>query len=286
MINEQTQTPLVRNAIRALLYEVTVTPKPGLVDPASQGPHPDMTAFTFINSALSLQPYFSQCEQVGCQFETADLTQLFHQLRPLGVVAEREMFTATAGVNTHKGAVFSLGILVAASAYQVAHPTKDLRKIVQEMLMGLTTRDFDGLATKDPTMLTTGERMYLQYGIKGIRGEAEAGYPTVFRWALPALRQSTGTLNQRLLDTLLTIVANSIDTNLVKRAGNSEVVDWAHTEAQTYLALGGSQTAAGWQKLVELNQVFDQRHLSLGGSADLLILTIFLGLQEGTITAP
>lgn len=286
MISEQAPTPLVVNAIRSLLYEVTVTPKPGLVDPASQGPHPDMTAFTFINSALSLQPYFIQCEQAGRHFRAKDLTQLFRQLRPLGVDAEQKMFTTTFNVNTHKGAIFSLGILVAASAYQIEHLERNLSEIVQDMLIGLTAHDFKGLLKKDPAKLTIGEKMYLEYGIEGIRGEAEAGYPTVFHFALPTLCKSVGTLNQRLLDTLMTIVSNSIDTNLVKRANNIEVVDWAHTQAQTYLALGGSQTATGWQKLIEINKIFEERHLSLGGSADLLILTIFLGLQKGMITAP
>ncbi|WP_143462541.1 triphosphoribosyl-dephospho-CoA synthase [Levilactobacillus enshiensis] len=273
---------LATDALRALLYEVSVTPKPGLVDPASQGPHPDMTVFTFIDSALSLQPYFTQCVAAGEAFTGSDLTALFGQIRPLGVAAEQAMRAATNAVNTHKGAIFSLGILVTASAY-AAQADLDLRATVKAMLQGLTTHDFDGLADKPVDQLTAGEKLYLRDGITGIRGEAEAGYPTVFDMALPALRQSTGTLNQRLLDTLLTIVANSTDTNLVKRAGNAEIIPWAHQQARDYLAAGGSKTTAGWAKLVDLNQVFDRDNLSLGGSADLLILTAFLGLREGSI---
>ncbi|MFC6259437.1 triphosphoribosyl-dephospho-CoA synthase CitG [Levilactobacillus fujinensis] len=273
---------LATDALRALLYEVSVTPKPGLVDPASQGPHPDMTVFTFIDSALSLQPYFMQCVAAGTAFAGSDLTDLFSQIRPLGVDAERAMRTATNTVNTHKGAIFSLGILVTASAY-AAQADLELRATVKAMLYGLTAHDFDGLTDKSADQLTAGEKLYLRDGITGIRGEAEAGYPTVFDMALPALRRSTGTLNQRLLDTLLTIVANSTDTNLVKRAGSADIVPWAHQQAQDYLALGGSKTTAGWAKLVALNQVFERDNLSLGGSADLLILTVFLGLREGII---
>ena len=147
------------------------------------------------------------------------------------------------------------------------------------MLAGLTANDFSNLDQKDPATLTAGERQYLTYGIKGIRGEAEAGYPTVMQVALPALRRSHGTINQRLLDTLMAIVQATVDTNLVKRAQDPHVIDWVHSQAQRYFDLGGSQTAAGMAFLRELNQIFVTRNYSLGGSADLLILTIFIGLQ-------
>ncbi|MDV0429358.1 triphosphoribosyl-dephospho-CoA synthase [Lactiplantibacillus sp. DA1] len=270
---------IVKHALQALLYEVTVNPKPGLVDPLSPGPHPDMNAFMFIDSALSLEPYFKTCASVGATYTAADLTGLFQQLREAGLQAEKTMFATTNGVNTHKGAVFSLGILVAATAYQKQHAMQPLTTIVQTMLVGLTANDFSDLASKDPAILTAGEREYLTYGIKGIRGEAEAGYPTVMSVALPALRRSQGTINQRLLDTLMAIVQATVDTNLVKRAKNKHVVDWVHAQAQQYFKLGGSQTEAGMLFLRELNQIFVTHNYSLGGSADLLILTIFMGLE-------
>lgn len=272
-------TVIVNHALRALLYEVTVNPKPGLVDPLSAGPHPDMNAFMFIDSALSLEPYFKACASAGATYTADDLTGLFQKIRSVGVEAERTMFAATNGVNTHKGAVFSLGILVTAAAYHAQRPAQTLTAIVQAMLKGLTVNDFSGLDTKDPATLTAGEREYLTYGIKGIRGEAEAGYPTVMTVALPALQRSHGTINQRLLDTLMAIVQATVDTNLVKRARDPHVVDWVHEQAQRYFELGGSRTEAGMAFLRELNQIFVTRHYSLGGSADLLILTIFLGLE-------
>ncbi len=90
------------------------------------------------------------------------------------------------------------------------------------MLKNLTVNDFKGLADKAPETLTAGEKEYLTYGIKGIRGEAEAGFPTVMN-ALPALRQHQGTKNQRLLDTLMTIMGNSVDALIKsKRAATNE----------------------------------------------------------------
>jgi len=283
MMDETQKTTLVSDALRALLYEVSVNPKPGLVDPVSSGPHPDMDVFTFIDSAVSLRQYFDRCATHGANFQGDNLHDLFLGIRPDGVVAEHTMFGATEGVNTHKGAIFSLGILVTADAYRVDHNEYSLQDIVKAMLKDLTVNDFKDLDDKSPESLTAGEKQYLKYGIKGIRGEAEAGFPTVMNVALPALRKHQGTKNQRLLDTLMTIVGSTVDTKLVKRAHTDSVVDWAHQQSQHYFALGGSRTVQGMAFLNELNAVFTERNLSLGGSADLLILTIFIGLREEII---
>lgn len=272
--------PLVADALKSLLYEVSVQPKPGLVDPVSSGPHPDMDVFTFIDSALSLTEYFTACSQLGNQFTKNDLTQLFVQLRRWGLKAEQSMLTATKGVNTHKGAIFSLGIAVGAQAYRKQHNELTFTFVVQQMLVGLTQNDLQTENLKQKQSLTAGQRLYLQYGLTGIRGEAQQGFPTVTNWALPALKQATGTLNERLLDTLMVILQHSQDTNLIKRAQTPQIIPWAQQQARHFLDLGGAKTVAGKQFLQELNQAFIMKNLSLGGSADLLILTIFLALQE------
>lgn len=281
-------TKTVDNAVKSMLYEVTATPKPGLVDPVSSGPHPDMDAFNFIDSAVSLTPYLRACFDTGWQTNFMALPALFEQIRPLGIQAEKTMFEATNQINTHKGAIFSLGVLVTATGYlfrngEVAFSAERVTETVKQMLTGLTAHDFDGVFDKPQSTLTAGERQFVKYGETGIRGEAENGYPTVLTVGLPFLRQASGTRNQRLLDTLMKIVSQSRDSNLIKRAGTRKVIDWAHHEAKQFLALGGSQTAEGRQKLVELNKTFLDRNLSLGGSADLLILTIYFGLMEGSL---
>ncbi len=284
----QLATMTVQNAVRSMLYEVTTTPKPGLVDPASSGPHPDMDAFDFINSSISLIPYLQGCFEAGWTFKGADLHELFAEIRPLGVTAEKTMLQATNQVNTHKGAVFSLGVLVAATGYLFGtgreFKATAVSEIAQQMLAGLIAHDFAGVFEKPEETLTAGERQFIKYGETGIRGEAEKGYPTVLGIGLPFLRQATGARNQRLLDTLLKIVSQSRDSNLIKRAGSQKIVTWAHQEADQFLALGGSQTDAGMQKLIELNHRFLERNLSLGGSADLLILTIYFALMEKSLS--
>lgn len=269
-------------AVQAMLYEVTVNPKPGLVDPISNGSHNDMDVFMFINSAVALDDYYQACYEQGEAFQGTDLTQLFHQIRPLGVAAEQLMFATTHGVNTHKGAIFSLGILVCASGYasRTNLNSEQVLATTKKMLVGLTKNDFKNLDTKPSDQLTAGEKQYLKYGLTGIRGQAEAAFPSVRKYALPYLKQAKGTLNQRLLDTLMVIVKHTEDSNLIKRANTNEIIKIVNDKIDQYFELGGSSTTAGYDYLLDLNQYFTEHNLSLGGSADLLILTIYLAMLD------
>lgn len=276
-------TQIVTDAVKAMLYEVSVNPKPGLVDPLSAGPHADMDVFLFIDSAESLRPYLQQCAQAGLTAQPTALPQLFNQLRSYGIQAEQTMFWQTRGVNTHKGAIFSLGIAVAAKAYLIHHSQLGFAQVVQHMLVDLLPTDFNQLASLPPEQLTAGQKEFQQYHLTGARGEAATGFPTVFNWGLPMLRQATGTLNECLLDTLMIIAGHSQDSNLVHRAQDPHILTWIQNQVQQYFVLGGSQTVQGKQFLQKLNAEFDQRQLSLGGSADLLIVTIFIALQTGIL---
>ncbi|KRL53423.1 triphosphoribosyl-dephospho-CoA synthase [Lacticaseibacillus manihotivorans] len=273
---------LARLATRALLYEVSVNPKPGLVDPVTSGPHPDMSVFTFIDSSLSLQPYLTICAQAGDGW-VGTLPELFASLRRAGITAEREMFAATNGVNTHKGAVFSLGILAAAVAFAEKHADVSVQGVVQGMLAGLCEHDFAGVKDLPKSELTAGETLYVEHGLTGVRGEAESGYSSVFDVGLPAFKASSGTLNERLLDTLMAIVTKFTDTNLIHRAGTLAILPKAQAQAQAVLDAGGAQSEAGRVLLDQMNDDFSAQNLSLGGSADMLILTIFMALVEGDL---
>lgn len=267
---------ITQNALKALLYEVVTNPKPGLVDPLDVGSHPDMDVYLFINSSLSLAPYFTEAAEIGWNFNGKDLTQMFARLRQAGLKGEKAMFAATRNVNTHKGAVFSLGLFVCAAAYCQQHAGDEFQ-VIQQMTQGLVERD---LGQKKET---AGEQQFLKYGKGGVRAEAEAGYPLVRKVALPFLAQTHGDLNTRLIDTLMKIVSATDDSNLIKRAGNIDVLPVVHQQAQRYLQLGGYGSPAGREYLMKLNRLFKERNYSLGGSADLLILTIFMGLQRGII---
>lgn len=282
---------LVSTALAAMLYEVSVNPKPGLVDPVDAGPHPDMNVFMFIDSAVSLRRYFDECVAAGEQF-TGGLTalpDLFQTIRPAGIEAEKDMFGATHGVNTHKGAIFSLGIMLTAAAFQDRHPkvvptgNAGLMQVIQKMLAALIDHDLANGDLHDVRNLTAGEYQYVKYGFLGIRGEAAAGFPVVMNHAYPFLARRTGSINERLLDTLLHILLYADDSNLIKRSGNPDILLRVRQWVTRFFELGGSQTAEGVSFLQKLNQKFKQENLSLGGAADLLILTIFLALRNGII---
>ncbi len=179
---------LADQAVKAMLNEVVTWPKPVLVDPVEHRAHPDMDVFTFIQSATSLRPYFKQAATAGLNFPTEQPAPLFfNQLRLPGQRAETTMFKATAGVNTHKGTIFSLGILTGTVATlkgrQLPVTQLNVQRVVKEMLANLLATDLDGL--KHGQQLTAGERQYLAYGQTGIRGEAASGFPTVFKYGLP-----------------------------------------------------------------------------------------------------
>ena len=154
-------------------------------------------------------------------FTATDLTLMFKKLRTFGIEAEKTMFKATNGVNTHKGAVFSLGVLTCAEAYRIKHPQLDLTTIVKRMLKGLTASDYDieKLHAKPVEQLTAGEKNFCAMASKAFV-EAEAGYPTVMQIGVPALKKP-GNNDAALVDTFMHIVAQTEDTNLIKRAWSS-----------------------------------------------------------------
>lgn len=272
---------LAAAAVAAMLSEVATWPKPGLVDPVEHGAHPDMDVFTFIQSAVSLRSYFYQAATLGINWPSAaGWPALFNQLRPLGVQAEQTMLKATAGVNTHKGTIFSLGILVAVVAalkgQSIPVTARAIQTTVRTMLPGLH-QDFAQLPETPDAQLTAGERQYLAYGKGGIRAEAAAGFPTVFNHGLPTLLTAKfANQNDRQLAALLALARHTDDSTLVKRAGDPAILTWKDQQLDQLTALGGLTTVAGRDFLDQLQETFSRRHLSLGGAADLLILTIFL----------
>lgn len=266
---------ITQNATRALLYEVVTLPKPGLVDPLSPGPHQDMNIYTFIDSSLSLTNYFTAAFNIGHDFKAADLTEMFFKLRQKGIAAEKDMFQATNGINTHKGAIFALGIFVCAESYCKKNQT-EIFTTIKKMCTGLVEHDLK----LNNQLKTAGEKEFQQYGAGGAREQAELGYPIVRDVALPFLKKRTGSLQTRLLDTLMKIATVTVDSNLIKRAGNYEIINWLQNKATSYLKLGGYNSAAGKKYLQELNQECLEKNYSLGGCADLLIVTIFMALER------
>ena len=147
-LEEDCRQTVARLACQALLYEVAATPKPGLVDRENSGSHRDMDVFTFLSSASALTPYFARCAQIGRETRDLPAEQTFAQLRAPGMLAEGQMLHATDGVNTHKGAIFSMGILCGALGRLDREIWGEPEKVLAEcaaMTKDIVRQDFENL---------------------------------------------------------------------------------------------------------------------------------------------
>ncbi|WP_282920010.1 triphosphoribosyl-dephospho-CoA synthase CitG [Ignavigranum ruoffiae] len=278
-------------AIKSLLVEITLTPKPGLVDPMTNGAHHDMDFFTFLRSIEALVPYFKAYYQAGLSHR-GSYHELFDKVRKIGQEAEKSMLIATQGINTHKGANFSFAVIISATGLYMqtsqikrAFTAKDsaqIMKIVQKMTDNLIQKDFKDLNNK--SKLSYGEQLYLDYGITGIRGQASQGYPLILEQVLPYLRQSISQdfpTDYILLKCLCLLMAKSEDTNLVHRGG---LHAWRKVQKESEQLFSFSGTCKEFKEvLLEYDALLTERYLSPGGSADLLAIAIYLGLLEGII---
>jgi triphosphoribosyl-dephospho-CoA synthase len=289
-LTESLANQITDYSIKALFYEVSLSPKPGLVDPLSTGAHQDMNLFTFIDSTISLRPYFYQYLDAGLTHKGTP-RELFDTLRNIGVAAENAMLRATHGINTHKGVNFSFAVVLGATGWYLQEKTIPLTKeeseeilaYTQQMTAHLLAEDFKDLEEK--TQLTYGEQLYLDYGITGIRGEAAAGYPSLTHKLLPFLRTNSHLpLEERFLRGLIFLMSEIEDGNLLHRGGLSA---WQTVKEESKKIHQASFTK---EELLDELQIYDrlltQRHLSPGGSADLLALGIYFAQLEEILHAP
>lgn len=264
-------------AVEAALHEAVAGPKPGLVDRFNRGAHRDMDLFTFCSSASALHPFFSEMVREGRNFRSNDLTELLEIIRPAGIDAEKAMLGFTGGINTHKGLIFSLGILCAAAGYLLKKEgsskpgSSAMASTAAAMCRGIVRRELE--SRENPG--TNGEKLFREAGIKGIRGEAEAGFPSVILHGLPSLKNQRGSWNSRLVNTLLVLMNVVEDSNVLSRSG-PDALAWMKREAMEALEAGGAGTDAGMEILKQMDVAFTERNMSPGGCADLLAVTIFL----------
>ena len=256
-----TSAAIGKKAREALEREVLLTPKPGLVDAANSGAHKDMDKGTFLRSAAALEPWFQVMAERGKALPNEDPQRLLADLRPIGIKAEADMYAATDGVNTHKGALFSLGLLCAAAGRLQAQGsplTADtLCALCARMTAGITQREMQAADTH-------GLAVHAQYGAKGVRGEAEAGFESVRALALPYLKQENGPYLA-----LLNLIAHVRDTNVLHRAGE-EGLRWLQRRAEEVFA------DFSIPALEQFDRECIQRNISPGGCADLLAIAFFI----------
>ena len=261
-------------ALKSLLYEVAVTPKPGLVDRVNNGAHHDMDFFLFIDSACSLTPYFRECTLKGLDFG-GEPTALFQGLRYPGMCAENTMFAATGHVNTHKGLIFSLGIICAAMGYL----SKDGACADLAMLVSLCKQMTGNVLgeLEDSKANTHGVEIFRKYGLTGARGEAAQGFPHARKYGLPIISEmmhSGYSANEAGITALLHLIAHVQDTNIIHRSDD-------HTQAEISrvlrLFLEDSVTPKQiFEKAQALDADFISQNISPGGCADILAVSFML----------
>jgi triphosphoribosyl-dephospho-CoA synthase len=259
-----------RAAIRALYAELMLYPKPGLVSPIDNGAHEDMDLQSFLRSILSLRNYFTAIAAAGAAGAP------FAVLKQLGIDAERRMLSATDGVNTHRGAIFCLGLLAAAAGWR---QSRGLRLNAPAIADTVVTFWGEGLREAGRSATDShGRSAIKQYGVRGAREEALAGFPTLMRVALPTLRLALDRLacpERALVQTLFAIMAELQDTNLLHRGG-LEGLRFVQQAAQSFLDEGGVYAPAWRSRALALHGDCVALHLSPGGAADTLAAACFL----------
>lgn len=265
---------------QAILLEVSTHPKPGLVTRLSNGAHKDMSIFTFMMSSAVLSKAFNDLQDIG-QAHRGTLAELFCKLRSYGVGAEAELLRVTKGVNTQRGILFAGGIVSAVSGYamNMGLSRDALLPLIKEMAAGLVAKELKNL---DHAAMTAGEKLYYKYGITGIRGEVENGFPSVVNYGLPALEDAFdkgATINDALVHTLISLMTVVEDSNVIWRTDYDTLLE-VQRIANNILSLGSVFTEKGRMAIAETERCFLQRRISPGGSADLLSVTITLYLLE------
>jgi triphosphoribosyl-dephospho-CoA synthase len=268
---EQWALDLSTAAVSSLVEEAELTPKPALVDRRGNGAHHDLGLARLIRSAHSLRDGFADIARAAWDDEPQRLRETIGQI---GRDMEQHMLAATEGSNAHRGAIWALGLLVAAA---VQHRSRSAARIAATG--GALARLPDAFA---PRPLSKGERVRLRFGATGARGEAQAGFPHVIGMGLPTLRaaRDRGVPEDcARLDALMAIMARLDDTCLLHRGGLA-ALETAKAGARAVLAAGGTAAPVGLNRLHRLHAELMALWASPGGSADLLSVTLFLDRLE------
>ncbi|MBM7585385.1 triphosphoribosyl-dephospho-CoA synthase [Bacillus pakistanensis] len=264
-------------AVKALIEEAELTPKPGLVDKKDSGTHTDMTLDLMIKSAYGLSSTFRSIAEAS--YKEKPSLSLREKIAAIGRSGEATMFKTTGGINTHKGAIWALGLLVSSAAM---HRNDTMETIVHSA--GRLARFHD---RHQPKIQTNGLRVNEKYGVLGAKGEALLGFPHIREFSFPILHDSrTKGISEDLsrLNALLSLMANIDDTCILHRGGMDALY---HTkqQAKEILERGLEWDAGHWVILEKLDHTLHLFNASPGGSADLLAATLFLDYlyQEKTI---
>ncbi|ESY68918.1 MULTISPECIES: triphosphoribosyl-dephospho-CoA synthase MdcB [Mesorhizobium] len=256
-----------------LLEELETWPKPGLVSHVDRGSHEDMDADMFRASVNAIEPYFQDLAEAGASGRNMSV------LRTIGLDAEAAMLAATSGINTHRGAIFGLGLLCAAAG------AKSGDRGDHELSLGTRVVRLWGRGIVEGAIPPNshGGRVRRRFGAGGARMEAALGFPSIYNCGLPALERARlkapDEAEAQRVETCFALIATVEDTNLLHRGGY-EGLDFARSAALGFLQSGGVGRSDWRQRARSVHNSFVARRLSPGGSADLLAMTLFVAAME------
>jgi holo-ACP synthase / triphosphoribosyl-dephospho-CoA synthase len=257
-------------ALKSILHEIALTPKPGLVDKLSNGSHTDMSFLTFMDSSAAISGWFADLVHAGFAFRDNDLTKALPVVRNIGLQMEMAMFETTHKVNSQKGIIFLIGLSLFASGYLFAggdyFDIKKFREIMKGICKGLIKRE---LESQNNLAKSHGEEMYSRHVAFGARGEAENGFPMVFDFGLQVLLSCHEMNDEALVKTFLSIAAQNDDTNILYRSNPGILKKF---KSLCFNVLKGFN----WDKYNTIVDYCIKENISPGGSADLLAVTIFI----------
>ena len=268
-------------AKEAILKEAKLSPKPGLVDSRSSGVHRDMDLSLLLKSGQVIAPYLMKCADLAARRAIRGIScpqALFRRLKTIGLETEEAMFALTEGVNTHKGMIFSLGLLCGAAGTLIGRGEElTALNICQEgaaISAGLLTH-FEHI--NDGAGLTKGESNYYKYNSQGIRGEVNSGFPSVLNHSLPELVDSRAKYGESAacVRSLLSLISIVDDSNILYRSGPAGL-EHMQNLARGALEAGWPEDAKGLELFKQLEEFCLEATVSPGGSADLLAVTLFL----------
>jgi len=271
---------VARDALRSLYDELTTYPKPGLVSLVDSGSHADMDASTFVRSLFALRHYFRRIAVAG-----ADGAR-FSELKRLGIEAESAMLDATGGVNTHRGAIFALGLLCAAAGRCHADGLAPTPAALRAVLLIHWGGDLAAHAG-DIGSESHGGRVARRYQAGGARQEAALGFPSVFELALPTLGSTLAAGRSwrcARIDAIFTLMAEVGDTNVYYRGG-LDGHRLVQQHARQFADRGGTARRDWFAAALACHQTFTARRLSPGGAADLLAAACFVWRTGGSMPA-
>lgn len=256
-------------AKNALTDEVYAHPKFGLVTPHSNGAHTNMDITTFTTSIEAIEKYLLEYAQEGFNIDG----NTFKKLRKIGIEAEKKMLSATNNINTHKGLIFILGILLPSIVHNVLigktflEISSTVKKLSENIL-----EDFKYIDEKK--FLTYGEKAYKNYGLKGVRGEVHNGLTIAFE-CTEKFYNYKGNKNNLVVNILL-FVMEQLDDTVILHRNDIEVLQYVKSVAKEINKLGAIDTKEGIRSINYYTDKFIDLKISSGGCADIVVVVLIL----------